>query len=90
VLTISIIVVVCLAAFALMPVKKKAVQESPPVGGPSYPYPSPVQQQVSIRQQMLDEEADALSNSYRVASHDAWMAEVAAKGVELLRVKPSA
>ena len=90
-LTISIIIVACLAAFALMPPKKKPfdtqVHREPYRDTQVH---QQVHQQVSIRQQMIDEDAAALSQSFRAASDDKWRAEVNARGVELLSVKPSA
>lgn len=87
-LPVAIVVVLILAAVAMKP--KPASRPSHDRAHASAP---PVEQErprASIRQQMLDEEAAALSQSFRDAAHDQWMSEVAAKGVELLKVKEKA
>lgn len=89
-LTISIIVVVALAAFALMPAKPKPSTAAQP-GGPQTVYVNaPDQPQVSYRQQKLREDADTFASAYMARANEAYVAEVVSGGIELLSSKPSA
>lgn len=85
-LIVSIIVVVLLAAFALMPVKKPEQSIGPVSDGERVVYrDAPVQYQpVSIRQQMINEEAKEVESFFIDRAHDAWRKEVAAKAVTLI------
>jgi hypothetical protein len=85
-LAIAIIVVVVLLAVALIPVKKREpeqLKQAPPV---AFLTPEPAQpvRQTTLRQQQLDEEANAVASEYQRRADAVWLDEVRTKASKLL------
>lgn len=85
-LAIAIIVVVVLLAFALLPVKKREPEQLKQASPVAFLTPEPAQpvRQTTLRQQQLDEEANAVASEYQRRADAVWLDEVRTKASKLL------
>jgi hypothetical protein len=85
-LAIAIIVVVVLLAVALIPVKRREpeqLKQASPVAFLTPESAHPVRQ-TTLRQQQLDEEANAVASEYQRRADAVWLDEVRTKASKLL------
>ena len=85
-LAIAIIVVVVLLAVALLPVKKREPEQLKQASPVAFLNPEPAQpvRQTTLRQQQLDEEANAVASEYQRRADAVWLDEVRRKASKLL------
>jgi hypothetical protein len=85
-LPIAIIVVVVLLAVALLPVKKREPEQLKQASPVAFLTPEPAQpvRQTTLRQQQLDEEANAVASEYQRRADAVWLDEVRTKASKLL------
>jgi hypothetical protein len=85
-LAIAIIVVVVLLAVALIPVKKREPEQLKQASPVAFLTPEPAQpvRQTTLRQQQLDEEANAVASEYQRRADAVWLDEVRTKASKLL------
>ena len=85
-LTIAIIVVVVLLAVALLPMKKREPEQLRQASPVAFLNPEPAQpvRQTTLRQQQLDEEANAVASEYQRRADAVWLDEVRTKASKLL------
>ena len=85
-LAIAIIVVVVLLAVALLPVKKREPEQLKQASPVAVLTPEPAQpvRQTTLRQQQLDEEANAVASEYQRRADAVWLDEVRTKASKLL------
>lgn len=85
-LAIAVIVVVVLLAVALLPVKKREPEQLKQALPVAFLTPEPAQpiRQTTLRQQQLDEEANAVSSEYQRRADAVWLDEVRTKASKLL------
>ena len=85
-LAIAIIVVVVLLAVALLPVKKREAEQLKQASPVAFLTPEPAQpvRQTTLRQQQLDEEANAVASEYQRRADAVWLDEVRTKASKLL------
>ena len=85
-LAIAIIVVVILLAVALLPVKKREPEQLKQASPVAFLTPEPAQpvRQTTLRQQQLDEEANAVASEYQRRADAVWLDEVRTKASKLL------
>lgn len=85
-LAIAIIVVVILLAVALLPVKKREAEQLKQASPVAFLTPEPAQpvRQTTLRQQQLDEEANAVASEYQRRADAVWLDEVRTKASKLL------
>ena len=85
-LTIAIIVVVVLLAVALLPMKKREPEQLRQASPVAFLTPEPAQpvRQTTLRQQQLDEEANAVASEYQRRADAVWLDEVRTKASKLL------
>ena len=85
-LAIAIIVVVVLLAVALLPVKKREPEQLKQASPVAFLTPEPTQpvRQTTLRQQQLDEEANAVASEYQRRADAIWLDEVRTKASKLL------
>ena len=85
-LAIAIIVVVVLLAVALLPVKKREPEQLKQASPVAFLTPEPAQPvcQTTLRQQQLDEEANAVASEYQRRADAVWLDEVRTKASKLL------
>lgn len=85
-LAIAIIVVVVLLAVALLPVKKREPEQLKQASPVAFLTPEPAQpvRQTTLRQQQLDEEANAVASEYQRRADAVWLDEVRTKASKLL------
>ena len=85
-LAIAIIVVVVLLAVALLPVKKREPEQLKQASPVAFLTPEPTQpvRQTTLRQQQLDEEANAVASEYQRRADAVWLDEVRTKASKLL------
>ena len=85
-LAIAIIVVVVLLAVALLPVKKREPEQLKQASPVDFLTPEPAQpvRQTTLRQQQLDEEANAVASEYQRRADAVWLDEVRTKASKLL------
>lgn len=85
-LAIAIIVVVVLLAVALIPTKKRESEQLKQASPVAFLTPEPAQpvRQTTLRQQQLDEEANAVASEYQRRADAVWLDEVRAKASKLL------
>ena len=85
-LSIAIIVVVVLLAVALLPVKKRELEQLRQASPVAFLTPEPTQppRQTTLRQQQLDEEANAVASEYQRRADAVWLDEVRTKASKLL------
>ena len=85
-LAIAIIVVVVLLAVALLPVKKREPEQLKQASPVAFLNPEPAQpvRQTTLRQQQLDEEANAVASEYQRRADAVWLDEVRTKASKLL------
>lgn len=85
-LSIAIIVVVVLLAVALLPVKKRELEQLRQASPVAFLTPAPAQpaRQTTLRQQQLDEEATAVASEYQRRADAVWLNEVRTKASKLL------
>jgi hypothetical protein len=83
---IAIIVVVVLLAVALIPVKKREPEQLKQASPVAFLTPEPAQpvRQATLRQQQLDEEANAVASEYQRRADAVWLDEVRTKASKLL------
>ena len=86
ILAIAIIVVVVLLAVALIPVKKREPEQLKQASPVAFLTPEPAQpiRQTTLRQQQLDEEANAVASEYQRRADAVWLDEVRTKASKLL------
>lgn len=98
---IALAVVLLLAGVAAYPKKSPSPKTSEPMFAPqpqpihqvvetprqSYVEPAVALQSVSLREQQVAEEADAIANVYRERAHEAWVAELTKNAAALLAGK---
>lgn len=84
-LAIAIIVVVLLAV-ALLPVKRGEPEQLKQASPVAFLAPEPTQpvRQTTLRQQQLDEEANAVASEYQRRADAVWLDEVRTKASKLL------
>jgi hypothetical protein len=85
-LAIAIIVVVVLLAVALIPVKRREPEQLKQASPVAFLTPEPAQpvRQTTLRQQQLDEEANAVASEYQRRADAVWLDEVRTKASKLL------
>ena len=83
ILGITTVVVLVLLAVALFPSKKRDGDRKPS-GNTPFQLPT---RSINLREQQLQEEADAIASEYRRRADEEWLSEVNAKAAALL--KPS-
>ena len=85
-LAIAVIVVVVLLAVALLPVKKREPEQLKQASSVAFLTPEPAQpvRQTTLRQQQLDEEANAVASEYQRRADAVWLDEVRTKASKLL------
>ncbi len=85
-LAIAVIVVVVLLAVALLPVKKREPEQLKQASPVAFLTPEPTQpvRQTTLRQQQLDEEANAVASEYQRRADAVWLDEVRTKASKLL------
>ncbi|AMV31640.1 hypothetical protein VN12_05935 [Pirellula sp. SH-Sr6A] len=85
-LAIAVIVVVVLLAVALIPVKKREPEQLKQASPVAFLTPEPAQpvRQTTLRQQQLDEEANAVASEYQRRADAVWLDEVRTKASKLL------
>ena len=85
-LTIAVIVVVVLLAVALLPVRKREPEQLRQASPVAFLTPEPAQpvRQTTLRQQQLDEEANAVASEYQRRADAVWLDEVRTKASKLL------
>ena len=85
-LAIAVIVVVVLLAVALLPVKKREPEQLKQASPVAFLNPEPAQpvRQTTLRQQQLDEEANAVASEYQRRADAVWLDEVRTKASKLL------
>lgn len=85
-LAIAIIVVVVLLAVALFPVKRREPEQLKQASPVAFLTPEPAQpvRQTTLRQQQLDEEANAVASEYQRRADAVWLDEVRTKASKLL------
>ena len=85
-LAIAIIVVVVLLAVALLPVKKREPEQLKQASPVAFLTPEPAQpvRQTTLRQQQLDEEANAVASEYQRRADAVWLDEVRTNASKLL------
>jgi len=85
-LAIAVIVVVVLLAVALLPVKKREAEQLKQASPVAFLTPEPAQpvRQTTLRQQQLDEEANAVASEYQRRADAVWLDEVRTKASKLL------
>jgi len=85
-LAIAIIVVVVLLAVALLPVKRREPEQLKQASPVAFLTPEPAQpvRQTTLRQQQLDEEANAVASEYQRRADAVWLDEVRTKASKLL------
>ena len=85
-LAIAVIVVVVLLAVALIPVKKREPDQLKQASPVAFLTPEPAQpvRQTTLRQQQLDEEANAVASEYQRRADAVWLDEVRTKASKLL------
>lgn len=85
-LAIAIIVVVVLLAVALIPAKKREQEQLKQASPVAFLTPEPAQpvRQTTLRQQQLDEEANAVASEYQRRADAVWLDEVRTKASKLL------
>jgi hypothetical protein len=85
-LAIAIIVVVVLLAVALIPAKKREPEQLKQASPVAFLTPEPAQpvRQTTLRQQQLDEEANAVASEYQRRADAVWLYEVRTKASKLL------
>lgn len=85
-LAIAVIVVVVLLAVALLPVKKREPEQLKQASPVAFLTPEPAQpiRQTTLRQQQLDEEANAVASEYQRRADAVWLDEVRTKASKLL------
>jgi len=85
-LSIAIIVVVVLLAVALLPVKKRDLEQLRQASPVAFLTSEPTQpaRQTTLRQQQLDEEATAVASEYQRRADAVWLGEVRTKASKLL------
>ena len=85
-LAIAIIVVVVLLAVALLPVKKREPEQLKQASPVAFLTPEPAQpvRQTTLRQQQIDEEANAVASEYQRRADAVWLDEVRTKASKLL------
>ena len=85
-LSIAIIVVVVLLAVALLPVKKRDLEQLRQASPVAFLTTAPTQpaRQTTLRQQQLDEEATAVASEYQRRADAVWLGEVRTKASKLL------
>ena len=83
---IAVIVVVVLLAVALIPVKKREPEQLKQASPVAFLTPEPAQpvRQTTLRQQQLDEEANAVASEYQRRADAVWLDEVRTKASKLL------
>ncbi len=83
---VAIIVVVVLLAVALLPVKKREPEQLKQASPVAFLTPEPAQpvRQTTLRQQQLDEEANAVASEYQRRADAVWLDEVRTKASKLL------
>jgi hypothetical protein len=83
---IAVIVVVVLLAVALLPVKKREPEQLKQASPVAFLTPEPAQpvRQTTLRQQQLDEEANAVASEYQRRADAVWLDEVRTKASKLL------
>lgn len=91
-LAIAVIVVVVLLAVALLPVKKREPEQLKQASPVAFLTPEPAQpvRQTTLRQQQLDEEANAVASEYQRRADAVWLDEVRTKASKLLGNKSDA
>ena len=89
---IAVIVVVVLLAVALLPVKKREPEQLKQASPVAFLTPEPAQpvRQTTLRQQQLDEEANAVASEYQRRADAVWLDEVRTKASKLLGNKSDA
>lgn len=85
-LAIAIIVVVVLLAVALLPVKRREPEQLKQASPVAFLTPEPAHpvRQTTLRQQQLDEEANAVASEYQRRADAVWLDEVRTKASKLL------
>jgi len=85
-LAIAIIVVVVLLAVALIPVKRREPEQLKQASPVAFLTPEPAQpiRQTTLRQQQLNEEANAVASEYQRRADAVWLDEVRTKASKLL------
>lgn len=85
-LAIAVIVVVVLLAVALLPVKRREPEQLKQASPVAFLTPEPAQpiRQTTLRQQQLDEEANAVASEYQRRADAVWLDEVRTKASKLL------
>ena len=85
-LATAIIVVVVLLAVALLPVKKREPAQLKQASPVAFLTPEPTQpvRQTTLRQQQLDEEANAVASEYQRRADAVWLSEIRSKASNLL------
>ena len=85
-LAIAIIVVVVLLAVALIPAKRREPEQLKQASPVAFLTPEPAQpvRQTTLRQQQLDEEANAVASEYQRRADAVWLDEVRTKASKLL------
>jgi hypothetical protein len=85
-LAIAIIVVVVLLAVALIRAKKREPEQLKQASPVAFLTPEPAQpvRQTTLRQQQLDEEANAVASEYQRRADAVWLDEVRTKASKLL------
>ena len=85
-LTIAVIVVVVLLAVALLPVRKREPEQLRQASPVAFLTSEPAQpvRQTTLRQQQLDEEANAVASEYQRRADAVWLDEVRTKASKLL------
>lgn len=79
-----VVLLLVLAGLLLMP-KKRGQPQLAAVGETQVIYrDAPEQVRLSLREQQLDEEAQAIAGLYRSKAHDKWLADLAASGSKLI------
>ena len=85
-LTIAVIVVVVLLAVALLPVRKREPEQLRQASPVAFLTSEPAQpvRQTTLRQQQLDEEANAVASEYQRRADAVWLDDVRTKASKLL------
>jgi hypothetical protein len=85
-LPIAIFVVAVLLAVALLPVKKRELEQLRQASPVAFPTPEPVRpvRQTTLRQQQLDEESNAVASEYQRRADAVWLEEIRGKASRLL------
>ena len=84
-LTIAAIAVLVLIAIAVLPQRKRDTQGEPGIKQSTGLFQSPpTPLSVSLREQQLKEESEAIATEFRKCANDVWLAEVREKAASLL------